>query len=144
MLKQKWERSCFQHGPSTYRHLERVFSRVSSSPVMSKMKLHSRNRSSLNEENKGAVSVWLYFLSQLPHLRVCSPSPPGCQMSFLLFFLGLVDIHASPTYSSVSLMLGHMTSLTTELLQIPCLQILKNIQTMEAFLLHCCLAIGRF
>lgn len=112
---------------------------------MSKMELHSQNRSSLNEEPEGAVRVSgsTFCLSWLTYASA-PPSPPGWQSSFPLFFLGLVDTRARPPYSSVSLMLGHMTSLATEIFQIPCLQILKNIHTVEVFLLHCCLAIGRF
>ena len=75
-LKQKGEKSCFRHGHPTYRSLESLFSRVSSPPVMSKMELHSQNRSALNKEPEGAVSVWLYLLSQLTHLHLCSPISP--------------------------------------------------------------------
>lgn len=82
MLKQTGEKSCFRHGPPTYRRLESLFSRVSSPPVMSKMELHSQNRSSLNKEPEGTVSVWLYLLSQLTHLSLCSPISPRMTVVF--------------------------------------------------------------
>lgn len=82
MLKQTGEKSCFRHGPPTYRCLESLFSRVSSPSVMSKMELHSQNRSSLNKEPEGTVSVWLYLLSQLTHLSLSSPISPRMTVVF--------------------------------------------------------------